>query len=206
MAKLYFKYGAMKSGKTTEIIKTYYNYIDPFKGNKKVLIMKPGDDKKAGAKIQSRSGAELNTDYVVPSNVDVYGLIAYHLLNNNVDVIIVDEAQFLTPKQVDELSDVVDNFDIPVLCYGLRADAFGHVFPGSLRLFEIADKIEEMKAICKCGNKATFNLRLNKINEEYIPVFEGEQIAIAGSDSEYDSVCRRCYKKLRKEYGKKEEK
>ena len=125
MAKLYFKYGAMKSGKTTEIIKTYYNYIDPFKGNKKVLIMKPGDDKKAGAKIQSRSGAELNTDYVVPSNVDVYGLIAYHLLNNNVDVIIVDEAQFLTPKQVDELSDVVDNFDIPVLCYGLRADAFG---------------------------------------------------------------------------------
>ena len=103
MAKLYFKYGAMKSGKTTEIIKTYYNYIDPFKGNKKVLIMKPGDDKKAGAKIQSRSGAELNTDYVVPSNVDVYGLIAYHLLNNNVDVIIVDEAQFLTPKQVDEL-------------------------------------------------------------------------------------------------------
>lgn len=118
MAKLYFKYGAMKSGKTTEIIKTYYNYIDPFKGNKKVLIMKPGDDKKAGAKIQSRSGAELNTDYVVPSNVDVYGLIAYHLLNNNVDVIIVDEAQFLTPKQVDELSDVVDNFDIPVLVMG----------------------------------------------------------------------------------------
>jgi len=93
-----------------------------------------------------------------------------------------------------------------VLCYGLRADAFGHVFPGSLRLFEIADKIEEMKAICKCGNKATFNLRLNKINEEYIPVFEGEQIAIDGIDSEYDSVCRRCYKKLRKEYGKKEDK
>ena len=203
MAKLYFKYGAMKSGKTTEIIKTYYNYIDPFKGNKKVLIMKPGDDKKAGAKIQSRSGAELNTDYVVPSNVDVYGLIAYHLLNNNVDVIIVDEAQFLTPKQVDELSDVVDNFDIPVLCYGLRADAFSNLFPGSKRLFEVADVLEELKAVCKCGAKATFNLRLNRVNDELIPVFSGEQVSIDGIDAEYDSVCRPCYKKLRREYGKK---
>lgn len=206
MAKLYFKYGAMKSGKTTEIIKTYYNYIDPFKGNKKVLIIKPGDDTKAGSKIKSRSGAELNTDYVIPKDVDIYILIAKYMLNNNVDCIIVDEAQFLTPKQVDELSDVVDNYNIPVLCYGLRADAFGHVFPGSLRLFEIADKIEELKAICKCGDKATFNLRLNKKDNEYIPVFYGEQIAIDGEGSEYDSVCRRCYKKLRREYNENKNK
>lgn len=200
MAKLYFKYGAMKSGKTTDIIKTYYNYKE--KGMN-VLIMKPGDDKKAGSNIQSRSGAELNADYVVPSNIDVYQLITYHLIDNNVDVIIVDEAQFLTPKQVDELSEVVDQFDIPVLCYGLRADAFSNMFPGSQRLFEIADKIEELKAICKCGKKATFNLRLNKINGELIPVFEGEQVSIDGIDAEYDSVCRPCYKKLRREYGKK---
>ena len=200
MAKLYFKYGAMKSGKTTDIIKTYYNYKE--KGMN-VLIMKPGDDKKAGSNIQSRSGAELNADYVVPLNIDVYQLITYHLIDNNVDVIIVDEAQFLTSKQVDELSEVVDQFDIPVLCYGLRADAFSNMFPGSQRLFEISDKIEELKAICKCGKKATFNLRLNKINGELIPVFEGEQVSIDGIDAEYDSVCRPCYKKLRREYGKK---
>lgn len=200
MAKLYFKYGAMKSGKTTDIIKTYYNYKE--KGMN-VLIMKPGDDKKAGSNIQSRSGAELNADYIVPSNIDLYQLITYHLIDNNVDVIIVDEAQFLTSKQVDELSEVVDQFDIPVLCYGLRADAFSNMFPGSQRLFEIADKIEELKAICKCGKKATFNLRLNKINGELIPVFEGEQVSIDGIDAEYDSVCRPCYKKLRREYGKK---
>lgn len=200
MAKLYFKYGAMKSGKTTDIIKTYYNYKE--KGMN-VLIMKPGDDKKAGSNIQSRSGAELNADYVVPLNIDVYQLITYHLIDNNVDVIIVDEAQFLTPKQVDELSEVVDQFDIPVLCYGLRADAFSNMFPGSQRLFEISDKIEELKAICKCGKKATFNLRLNKIDGELIPVFEGEQVSIDGIDAEYDSVCRPCYKKLRREYGKK---
>lgn len=202
MAKLYFKYGAMKSGKTTDIIKTYYNYKE--KGMN-VLIMKPGDDKKAGSNIQSRSGAELNADYVVPSNIDVYQLITYHLIDNNVDVIIVDEAQFLTSKQVDELSEVVDQFDIPVLCYGLRADAFSNMFPGSQRLFEISDKIEELKAICKCGKKATFNLRLNKINGELIPVFEGEQVSIDGIDAEYDSVCRPCYKKLRRKYEKKKE-
>lgn len=202
MAKLYFKYGPMKCGKTTDIIKTYYNYKE--KGLN-VLIMKPGDDKKAGAMIQNRAGAELNTDYVVPADANIYSLITYHLMENNTDCIIVDEAQFLTPKQVDELAEVVDMYGLPVLCYGLRADAFSHVFPGSQRLFEIADKLEELKAICKCGKKATFNLRYNKINGENIPVFEGEQISIDGIDSDYDSVCRPCYKKLRREYGKKKE-
>lgn len=189
----------MKCGKTTDIIKTYYNYSE--KGMH-VLIMKPGDDTKAGSKIQSRSGAELDTDYVVGSNVDVYNLIAYHLIYNNLDCIIVDEAQFLTAKQVDELSNVVDTFDIPVLCYGLRADAFTDLFPGSKRLFEIADNIEELKAVCKCGSKATYNLRLERENDTLLPVFEGRQVAIDGVDYEYDSVCRVCYKKLRREYDK----
>ena len=202
MAKLYFKYGPMKCGKTTDIIKTYYNYKEK---DMNVLIMKPGDDKKAGSKIQNRAGAELNTDYVVSPNVDIYNLIAYHLIENNTDCIIVDEAQFLTPKQVDELTEVVDEFNIPVLCYGLRADAFSHAFPGSQRLFEVADRLEELKAICKCGEKATYNLRLNRVNDEYIPVFEGEQISIDGIDADYDSVCRPCYKKLRRQYGKKKE-
>ena len=144
MAKLYFKFGAMKCGKTTDIIKTYYNYKEK---DLNVLIMKPGDDTKAGSKIQSRSGAELDTDYVVGADVNVYNLIGYHIINHNLDCIIVDEAQFLTPKQVDELTDVVDNYDIPVLCYGLRADAFSYMFPGSKRLFEVADVFEELKAV-----------------------------------------------------------
>lgn len=202
MAKLYFKFGAMKCGKTTDIIKTYYNYKE--KGMN-VLIMKPGSDTKAGSKIQSRSGAELDTDYVVGADVNVYNLISYHMINYNLDCIIVDEAQFLTPKQVDELSNVVDNFNIPVLCYGLRADAFTNLFPGSKRLFEVADNMEELKAVCKCGSKATYNLRLERINNKLIPVFEGEQVAIDGIDSEYDSVCRPCYKKLRREYVQKKE-
>jgi thymidine kinase len=143
MAKLYFKYGPMKCGKTTDIIKTYYNYKEK---DMNVLIMKPGDDKKAGSKIQNRAGAELNTDYVVSPSVDIYNLIAYHLIENNTDCIIVDEAQFLTPKQVDELTEVVDEFNIPVLCYGLRADAFSNAFPGSQRLFEVADRLEELKS------------------------------------------------------------
>lgn len=200
MAKLYFKFGAMKCGKTTDIIKTYYNYIE--KGMN-VIIMKPGDDKKAGTKIESRSGASLDTDFVVGKNINIYKLIAEHITYYNVNCIIVDEAQFLSAKQVDQLSDIVDNFDIPVLAYGLRADAFGDLFPGSKRLFEQADVFEELKAVCKCGEKATQNLRLERKEGKLIPVFSGEQIAIDGIDSEYDSVCRKCYKKLRKEYEKK---
>lgn len=201
MAKLYFKFGAMKCGKTRDLIKTWYNYNEK---EMSVIIMKPGDDKKAGENIQSRAKEELRADYVVPSNVNIYDLISYHLVENNLDCILVDEAQFLTAKQVDELSDIVDNFDIPVLCYGLRADAFSHLFTGSQRLFEVADVLEELKAVCKCGSKATYNLRLDKIEGELIPIFSGPQIAIDGIDSDYDSVCRPCYKKLRKKHGKEE--
>ena len=201
MAKLYFRYGTMGSGKSIDLLKVAYNYEER---NQKCLLMVPSIDNRYGVgKVTTRIGISREA-YIINEDTNIYEYVSSLLEKPN--CILVDECNFLTKKHVNELSDVVDNFDIPVLCYGLRADAFGHVFPGSLRLFEIADKIEEMKAICKCGNKATFNLRLNKINEEYIPVFEGEQIAIAGSDSEYDSVCRRCYKKLRKEYGKKEEK
>lgn len=202
MAKLYFKFGAMKCGKTRDLIKTWYNYSE--KGMN-AIIMKPGDDKKAGENIQSRANEELKADYVVPKDVNIYDLISRYLIDNNLDCILVDEAQFLTAKQVDELTDIVDNFNIPVLCYGLRADAFSHLFTGSKRLFEVADVLEELKAVCKCGDKATYNLRFDKINGELIPVFSGPQIAIDGIDSEYDSVCRPCYKKLRRTYEKKKE-
>ena len=195
MAKLYFKFGAMKCGKTRDLIKTWYNYNE--KGMN-VLIMKPGDDKKAGENIQSRAKEELKADFIVPKEKNIYNLISNYLIENNLDCILVDEAQFLTEKQVDELSDIVDNFKIPVLCYGLRADAFTHLFTGSKRLFEVADAFEELKAVCKCGEKATHNLRLDRIDGELVPIFTGPQIAIDGIDSEYDSVCRPCYKTLRR--------
>ena len=198
MAKLYYKFGAMKCGKTRDLIKTWYNYNE--KGFN-LIIIKPGDDKKAGENIQSRAHEELKADYVVPSNVNLYDLIAKHMIDYNLHAILVDEAQFLDPHQVDELADIVDNFNIPVMCYGLRADFLSHLFPGSQRLFEIADVLEELKAVCKCGEKATYNLRLEKNKDgEYIPVFEGPQVSIDGIDSDYDSVCRTCYKKLKRQY------
>lgn len=200
MAKLYYKFGAMKSGKTRDLMKTWYNYTE--KGMN-VLIIKPGDDKKAGENIQSRANEELKANFVVPKDVNIYDLIANYLVDNNLHCILIDEAQFLTAKQVDELTDIVDNFNIPVLCYGLRADAFTNLFPGSKRLFEVADVLEELKAVCKCGDKATHNIRFDRINGELIPVFSGPQIAIDGIDSEYDSLCRPCYKTLRRTYDKK---
>ena len=136
-----------------------------------VIIMKPGQDKKAGEYIINRALSKLKTDYVVGSEENIYMIISQHIMQHNLDCILVDEAQFLTPKQVDELSMVVDNLEIPVLCYGLRADAFSNLFPGSKRLFEISDVIEELKAICKCGDKATFNLRLNKIDGNWYQYF-----------------------------------
>ena len=200
MSKLYFRYGAMNSGKTTLLLQVAHNYEER---GMKVVILKPGIDTKGNDKIVTRIGLKRKVDHIIKQDEKLSNYL--NKLSEDIVCILVDEAQFLTPKQVDELAEVVDMYGIPVLCYGLRADAFSHVFPGSQRLFEIADKLEELKAICKCGKKATFNLRYNKINGENIPVFEGEQISIDGIDADYDSVCRPCYKKLRREYEKKKE-
>ena len=200
MAKLYFKFGAMKSGKTRDLIKTWYNYNEK---DLKVIIIKPESDKKAGDNIQSRAKEELKANYVVPTGANLYELVFFHTIKYSpIDCVLVDEAQFLTEKQVDELTEVVDNFNIPVICYGLRADAFTNLFTGSKRLFEVADVLEELKAVCKCGDKATYNLRLNRVDEELVPVFSGNQVSIDGIDSDYDSVCRKCYKRLRTKYNK----
>lgn len=202
MAKLYYKFGAMKCGKTRDLIKTWYNYTE--KGMSCVII-KPRDDKKAGDNIQSRAKEEMKADFIADKKTNIYNLICNYILDNNLDCILVDEAQFLTSKQVDELTDIVDNLGIPVLCYGLKADAFTHTFSGSKRLFEVADVLEELKAICKCGAKATHNLRLDRIDGKLVPVFDGPQLSIDGIGSEYDSVCRKCYKKIRRKYENKEE-
>ena len=197
MAKLYFRYGAMNSGKTTMLLQTAHNYEEQ---GMKIIIIKPMVDTKGEDKVVSRLGVERTVDIRLAENDSVMDSI-YETFKNNAfkpNAIIVDEAQFLQPFQVDELFDITKSFDIPVLAYGLRCDFRMIGFPGATRLLEIADDITELKTICKCGKKATQNLRL--VNGE--PTFDGNTIAIDGASNEvkYESVCGECYLKLKKKY------
>lgn len=189
MSKLYFRYGAMGSGKSTALLQVAYNYNE--KGMY-VILMKPQIDTKAENKISSRIGIERAVDILIPRDSGIIELIPD---TKKPHAIIVDESQFLTSDQVDELYFISKIYDIPVLCYGLRCDFQMKGFEGSTRLLEIADDIEEMKTICKCGNKATQNIRL--VNGE--PTFEGEQIVIDDHTKiEYEGVCGNCYLQLRR--------
>jgi len=200
MAKLYFRYGAMGCGKTRDIIKVWYNYNE--KG-KNAIIIKPSIDTKGNDKIVSRDKSELDTDYIIKEKENIYEIISKHRVNYNLDCILVDEAQFLSRRHVEELCEVVDEFDLPVICYGLRADFQDNLFPGSEALFIYADKIEEMKTICECLEGATRNVRFINGN----PVFEGEQIAIDGmGEVTYQSMCRKCRKKLVKKMNQEKNK
>ena len=194
MAKLYFRYGAMNCGKTALLLQAVHNYEDR---GMKILILKPSSDTKGDNKVVSRIGLEKEVDHLVDADEDLYEYLSNHL--ENVKCIFVDESQFLKKEQVDDLMHVVVQYDIPVICYGLRTDFLTNGFPGSTRLLEIAHSNEELKTICKCGSKATFNARF--VNGE--PVFEGEQIAIDGEDKvTYDSMCPKCYYENRKRYQK----
>lgn len=187
MAKLYFRYGAMNCGKSTAIIQVAYNYEE--KGQK-VLLMKPSVDKKGDNKVMNRSNLSREVDVLLGSRDRVRDY-----LEDNIAAILIDEAQFLSEKQVDELYEITKYEDIPVLCYGLRCDFQMKVFPGSARLLAIADDLEELKTICHCGKKATQNLRL--LNGK--PTFRGEQVAIDGLNKiTYDSVCGKCYLKYKR--------
>lgn len=189
MAKLYFRYGAMGSGKTIDLLKVAYNYEER---NKKVILFTPRVDDRFGVgKIKTRIGLERDAE-VIDDKMNLYEFIKNY--KYKADCILVDEANFLTPKHVEQLSDVVDYLDIPVICYGLRADFRQNFFTGSGPLMEIADKIEEIKTICDCGAKATVNMRV--IDGK--PTIDGEQVYIGGNES-YISVCRKCYKKYIKE-------
>ena len=183
MSKLYFRYGAMNSGKTTALLQVAHNYEE--KGMHPIII-KPLVDTKGNNKVISRIGIEREVNYLIAPDCN----IEVNLNLVGVDAIIVDEAQFLTREQVEQLYRITKYYSIPVLCYGLRCDFQMQGFPGSTRLLEIADSLEELKTICSCGKKATQNLRL--INGK--PVFEGEQVEIDNqNDIKYDSVCGRCY-------------
>lgn len=198
MAKLYFRYGAMNSGKTTMLLQTAHNYEGQ---GMKIIIIKPMVDTKGEDKVVSRLGVERTVDIRLAEQDSIMDCIREKYKNNafKPNAIIVDEAQFLQPSQVDELFELTKTFDIPVLAYGLRCDFRMLGFPGATRLLEIADDITELKTICKCGKKATQNLRT--ING--IATFEGDQIAIDGeSEIQYTSVCGECYLKLRRYNGR----
>ena len=184
MAKLYFKYGAMGSSKTAQALITKYNYEE---NDMKVWLIKPSADTRDGAQVlRSRIGLEATVE-VIPPETDVYA----RFLGTRVrscDVIIVDECQFMTEKQIEQLRAIVDEQSIPVICFGLRTDFLTRLFPGSRRLMELADCIEEIKTMCDCGSKATVNAR---ISDGYI-VTEGAQVVLGGNDS-YIAMCHRCY-------------
>ena len=184
MAKLYFKYGAMGSSKTAQALITKYNYEE---NDLSVWLIKPSADTRDGvATLRSRIGLEAKVDVITPG-IDVYRLFQETKLGA-CDVIIVDECQFLVPEQIDQLRAIVNDFSIPVLCFGLRTDFQTKLFPGSRRLMEVADTIQEIKTICDCGAKATVNAR---ISGGYI-VTEGAQVVLGGNDS-YIAMCHRCY-------------
>ena len=185
MAKLYFKYGAMGSSKTAQALITKYNYEE---NDMQVWLIKPSADVRDGENIlRSRIGLQARVEVIRP-DTDIYTRFR-DTRQSGCDVIIVDECQFLTPEQIDQLRDIVDDFDIPVMCFGLRTDFRTKLFPGSLRLMEVADTIQEIKTICDCGAKATVNARIDA--DGYI-ITEGAQVVLGGNDS-YIAMCHRCY-------------
>ena len=184
MAKLYFKYGAMGSSKTAQALITKYNYEE---NGLKVWLIKPSADVRDGADIlRSRIGLQAKVQVIAPGE-DVYAI--FRDSRSDCNVIIVDECQFMTPQQIDQLREIVNDYDVPVMCFGLRTDFLTKLFPGSLRLLEVADTIQEIKTICDCGAKATVNARID--GDGHI-VTEGAQVVLGGNDS-YIAMCHRCW-------------
>ena len=185
MAKLYFKYGAMGSSKTAQALITRYNYEE---NDLRVWLIKPSADSRDGeAVIRSRIGLE-GVAQILSPEADVLEMFRTEQLGQ-CDVIIVDECQFLTEAQIDQLRAIVDEHNVPVMCFGLRTDFQCHLFAGSRRLMEVADTIQEIKTICDCGAKATVNARID--SEGHI-VTQGEQLFLGGNDS-YIAMCHKCW-------------
>ncbi len=192
MAKLYFKYGAMGSSKSAQALITQFNYEEL---GMAVWLIKPSIDDRDGADIvRSRIGLARRAQVIFPQD----DLLAAFAQAGTFDVIIADEAQFLTPAQIDQLRQIVDEQDVPVLCFGLRTDFLTHLFPGSQRLLELADSITEIKTVCACGAKATVNARLDSQGRV---LTQGDQVFLGGNDS-YQAMCHRCWrKKIREQQG-----
>ena len=188
MAKLYFKFGAMGSSKSAQALITKFNYEEL---GMSVWLIKPSIDDRDGADvIKSRIGLSASAQVITPEQ----SIIEEYKKAGKYDVIISDEAQFFTPEQIDDLRNLVDDEDIPVLCFGLRTDFQTHFFPGSKRLMELADSMTEIKTVCACGKKATVNAR---IDENGNIVYRGNQVMLGGNDS-YVAMCHKCWKEGRK--------
>ena len=205
MAKLYFRYGAMNSGKSTGLLQTAYNYEER---DQRVLLLKAVVDTKGEDSVVSRLGVSRRVDLLVDADDDLRALVRRRALagaqpvcgaggaqreavslREVLDCVLIDEAQFLTALQVDQLMEIALIDDVPVLAYGIRTDFRTVSFPGSRRLLEIAHSLEELKTICRCGRKAIFNAR--KVGESF--VFDGDQVAIDSGDVTYESLCGQCY-------------
>lgn len=202
--KLLFRYGCMNGGKSLQLLATAHNFQEhgiPF------IIFKSSIDTRDGDNvIHSRAMADRECVSVEP-NDDIYAIVSDYIDRSfivgekGIDWILVDECQFLTEEQVDQLAAIADNLGINVICYGLRTDFQTKMFPGSKRLFEICDKIEEIKSSCDCGCKTIFNARINEHGEI---VTDGEQVEVGGDDR-YVAMCRKCYyQKIGKKYYKRE--
>lgn len=186
MAKLYFRYGAMNSGKSTALLQAAFNYEER---GQQVLLAKPRTDTKGDASIVSRLGMTREADFTVAHDERMLDAFATAAHGRDVACLLVDEAQFLSAPQVDDLLRIAVLHDVPVLAYGIRTDFRTHAFPGSARLLELAHSLEELKTICRCGRKAVFNGR--RVGERF--VFEGDQVAIDGVEVTYESLCAACY-------------
>ena len=209
MAKLYFRYGAMNSGKSTALLQAAYNYEER---GQSVLLAKPEIDSKGAGSIESRLGVTRPVDFLIAADADVRDLVAHERTrirraaddalfddDGHADVacLLIDEAQFLSPRQVDDLLKIAVEEGFPVMAYGIRTDFQTEAFPGSRRLLEVAHTLEELKTICRCGRKALFNAR--KIGGDF--VFDGDQVAIDAATAAvrgehfvtYESLCGACY-------------
>ena len=190
MAKLYFKYGAMGSSKTAQALITKFNYEE--KGMR-VWLIKPAIDTRDGRDaVTSRIGLTAKCDAISATDSITELFLEHH---SDADVIIADESQFFTEAQIDELRGIVNDRDMPVLCFGLRTDFLTHLFPGSKRLFEVADSVSEIKTICECGSKAMVNARIDSDGKI---ITAGEQVLLGGNDT-YVAMCHRCFIKKIKE-------
>ncbi|MGO2111384.1 MAG: thymidine kinase [Pseudoclavibacter sp.] len=187
MAKLYFRYGAMNSGKSTALLQAAFNYEE--RGHR-VVLAKPAVDSKAEGDIASRLGMVRQVDLLVRAGESPRARLAELAASGpRVSCLLFDEAQFCSPWQVDELLRITVLDDTPVIAYGIRTDFQTHAFPGSQRLLDVAHTIEELKTICRCGRKAIFNGRI--IDGDF--VFDGGQIAIDEGDVTYEALCGTCY-------------
>ena len=192
MSKLYFRHGAMNSGKSTALLQAAHNYEER---GQHVLLAKPAIDVKGEKAITSRLGVDREVDFLITPDLDLREEFTSRVTafkkdsGQSIACLLIDEAQFLTRDQVDQALEIAVLDNIPVLAYGIRTDFLTNGFPGSLRLLEIAHSLEELKTICRCGRKAMFNAR--KMNNKF--VFDGEQVAIDGINVTYESLCPSCY-------------